>query len=116
MKTVNTAIVQENQKQAEMLFSQEEVNRIIKERLNRERKKYIQEAHARVQQKEAELIEREKKLTAREMWLNCREYVKEKGFPVELLDALLDALNTCDFEGFKKKADGIYAALGCQGQ
>ena len=115
----NTKTNQVNQEQAtpqangqtEKLFTQDELNRILTERLKREQMKYIRAANTRVQQKEAELIEREKKLAAREMRLNCREYVKEKGFPAEQLDAL----NTCDFEGFKKKADGIYAALGCQG-
>lgn len=115
MENETTVMEQETQKQAGKLFTQEDVNRIIKERLNREREKYIRDANTRVQQKEAELIEREKKLTAREMWMQCREYVKKMGFPAEMLDALLEALNTSDFEGFKKKTDGICAAFGGNG-
>ena len=112
----NTETNQVNQEQAApqaneqpgKLFSQEDVNRILAERLKREREKFIRAANTRVQQKEADLIEREKNLTARESRLNCREYVKGKGYPEELLTAL----DTSDFEDFKKKADGICAALG----
>lgn len=118
MENETPVMEQETQKQAEpqaqeqagKLFTQEDVNRILTERLKREREKFVREANTGAQQKETELNEREKTLTAREMRLNCREYVKEKGYPEELLDTL----DTSDFETFKKKADGVCAALGWQ--
>ena len=94
--------------QAAKLFTQEELNRIVSDRLERERKKFSQEAEAAKSEQEAAYAEREKNLTARESRLNCREYVKGKGYPEELLDAL----DTSDYEKFKKSADSVCAALG----
>ena len=76
----------------EKLFTQEQVNEIIKKRLGRQK-----EDEADVQ----ELQAREKELTAREKKLSCKEYLLEKGYPAELLDVI----DTSDVETFKNKAD-----------
>lgn len=78
------------------LFTQDEVNRIVADRLARERGK----------QKPQE-DEREKTLAARESRLDCREYVAEKKYPA----ALLDALDTSDAEKFKAAADKLVTSL-----
>lgn len=82
------------------MFTQEEVNQIVKERLERERAKA----------KPPEPTEEEKRLqelTARENKLFCREYLVNGGHPVELLDVI----DTSDIEGFKTKAEIIQGLL-----
>lgn len=75
----------------EKLFTQEQVNEIIKKRLGRQKE----------ETDEQELKAREKELTARESKLSCKEYLIEKGYPAELLDVI----DTSDVETFKNKAD-----------
>ena len=77
-------------------FTQDEVNKIISERLARERAKG-----------DDPLETREKELTARENALKCREYLAEKGHP----PALLDIFDTGDDEQFKGKVDKLFAAF-----
>ena len=75
------------------LFTQEEVNRIVSERLNRERAK-------------AEPSEQEKRegdLSARENKIACREYLFEKGDSKDLLDIV----ETNDIDKFKKNVDKL---------
>ena len=76
----------------EKLFTQEQVNEIIKKRLKGQK-----EIESSVQ----EMNTRAAELTARESRLNCREYLMEKGYPAELLDII----DTSDVESFKNKAD-----------
>lgn len=58
-------------------FSQEDVNRIVGERLAAEKRKG-----------EAALAEREQQLAQRELLLTAKEKLTEAGLPVELMDAL----------------------------
>lgn len=76
-------------------FTQDEVNRIVSDRLARERTK------AEPTPEEAKAQE----LTARENKLTCREYLTEKGYRAELLD-ILDA---SDAEHFKQAVDKLVA-------
>lgn len=71
-------------------FTQEDVNRIVSERLAQERKKPVDD-------------EREKNLKAREARLDCRDYLDGKKYPAKLLD-LLDC---SDVEKFKTAADAM---------
>ena len=71
-------------------FTQEEVNRIVSERLAREREKPVDE-------------EREKQLKAREARLDCRDYLDSKKYPAKLLDLL----DSSDVERFKTAVDAI---------
>lgn len=72
------------------MFTQEDVNRIVSERLAREREKPVDD-------------EREKNLKAREARLDCRDYLDSKKYPVKLLDLL----DHSDVEKFKAAADAM---------
>ena len=72
-------------------FTQEEVNRIVSERLAREREKLPKDD------------EREKALKAREARLDCRDYLDSKKYPA----ALLDVLDSSDVEKFKAAVDNM---------
>lgn len=61
----------------EKTFSQDDVNRIVGERLAAEKRKG-----------EAALAEREQQLAQRELLLTAKEKLTESALPVELLDAL----------------------------
>lgn len=83
---------------AEKTFTQEEVNRIVQERLSREKGKTNSES----------LEEREKNILLREQKLSCMEYVKEKGYDPDLVDIL----GTTDVEEFKTRADKLAQKMG----
>lgn len=72
-------------------FTQEEVNRIVSDRLAREREKQPKDD------------EREQALKAREARLDCRDYLDSKKYPV----ALMDVLDSSDVEKFKAAADSL---------
>lgn len=70
------------------LFTQDDVNRIVSERLARDRADRTASSPA---------DEREAALKAREARLDCRDYLDSKKYPA----ALLDVLDTGDVEKFK---------------
>ncbi|WP_302659114.1 hypothetical protein [uncultured Dysosmobacter sp.] len=72
-------------------FTQEEVNRIVSDRLAREREKQPKDD------------EREQALKAREARLDCRDYLDSKKYPA----ALMDVLDVSDVEKFKNAADAL---------
>lgn len=80
-------------------FTQEEVNRIVSDRLARERAK----AEA------PETDERVAELATREEQLKCRELIADESsiYPA----ALLKVLDTSNFEQFKKTADSLIEAF-----
>ena len=82
----------------ERMFSQAEVDKIVKERLARVKA-------APKEPTEAELRERD--LTARENRLSCKEYLIQKSYPRELLDIL----DTSDPEDFNKRADMVFGLM-----
>lgn len=99
----NTGEAGENAEKVEKTFSQEDVNRIVAERLNRERST-----------KAAELEEREKAVKARELAVKAAEKLAEAGLPKELnavlkyddeasLEAAISQL--ANIKGFKKEAE-----------
>lgn len=81
------------------MFTQEEVNKIVSDRLTRDREK-----RSAQQQEDA----REQALKAREARLDCREYLTEKKYPAELLDIL----DTTDADKFKATADKLGELFG----
>ena len=88
---------EDNGTQAERTFTQEEVNKIISERLARERGK-------------TELTPEEQKskeLDTRESRLDCKEFLINNNYPTELLD-IIDASNT---EEFKVKVEKVYSLI-----
>lgn len=70
-------VMNQNPDAGEKTFSQDDVNRIIGERLAKERAKA-----------DAAAAEREKELTARELRLTAREMLNERKLPGYLVDAL----------------------------
>lgn len=71
-------------------FSQDDVNRIVQERLSKERAKT-----------ESGFAEREKELARREFALDARKELSDRGYPEDLLDAL----NATDANSLKKSLD-----------
>lgn len=84
----------------ERLFTQEEVNNIVRDRLAKDRAK-----RAPAEPTEAE--KREAALTARESRLSCREHLLDNGLP----SSLLDAFDTSDVDKFKKAVDVVSGVI-----
>lgn len=83
-------------------FTQEEVNRIVSDRLTRERAKQDPQQDPAAEQ----LAQRERDLTARENKLTCTEYLKGKG-----LDAtLMDIFDTSDAARFQTNVEKLLEA------
>lgn len=80
----------------EKTFSQDDVNRIVGERLAAEKRKG-----------EAALAEREQQLAQRELLLTAKEKLTESGLPVELLDAL----NVSSPEAMEKSLNTVKAVI-----
>lgn len=78
-------------------FTQEDVNRIVSERLAREREKALL-----TKDEPPKEDEREKALKAREAKLDCRDYLDSKKYPVELMD-VLDISNVEKFKATVEK-------------
>ena len=78
-----------NQGTGEKTFTQEDVNRIVGERLAKEKAK---------NSGEADLVKREQELVRRELHMAAKESLSEKGLPVQLFDAL----NCTDKETMEK--------------
>lgn len=79
-------------------FTQEDVNRIVSERLSQERSKLTKPP--------TKEDEREKALKAREARLDCRDYLDSKKYPA----ALLDVLDSSDVERFQAAVDKLVEA------
>lgn len=77
------------------MFTQEDVNRIVGERLARAKK-------------DAGLADQEQALGAREARLDCREYLVAHNHPAELLDIL----DSSDVEAFKANVEKIQKLFG----
>lgn len=80
----------------EKLFTQDDVNRIVSERLARERQK------AEPSPEDT----READLKVRESKMDCREFVASGGYPAELLE-LFDTTDPEKFKAAVSKLDGI---------
>lgn len=85
---------------SERTFTQEEVNRIVADRLARER--------AKAEPSPAD--EREQALKAREARLDCREYLDSKNYPAEFLD-VLDSSDTAKFKTAVDKLVKAFPAI-----
>lgn len=89
--------------EAEKLFTQAELERIIKKRLKRVEAKISDDQTSDYAQRVADLDRRESDLKARETRLQCKEYIMEKGYSADLTEIL----DISDFEAFKEKADRL---------
>lgn len=75
-------------------FTQEDVNRIVQERLAKEKAK---------NSGDTDFAKREQELAQRELYMTAKELLSEKGLPVQLFDAL----NCTDEETMKKSITTI---------
>lgn len=82
------------------MFTQEEVNNIVKDRLARERAKNTPPEPTEEDKQHQALNDRESRIA-------CREYIMDQGLPRELLDVL----DTSNHEDFKAKADIVSGLL-----
>ena len=83
-----------SQETGEKTFTQEDVNRIVQERLAKEKSK---------NNGDADFAKREQELAQRELHMSANEMLSEKGLPVQLFDAL----NCKDEETLKKSISTI---------
>ena len=90
----------------ERLFTQDEVNRIVSDRLSREREK------PKDDERETSLKEREKALEAKENTLACREYISSLKIDEEHKNVFLDTLDTSDSGKFKTTVEKLIKGLG----
>lgn len=110
IKTMNTEqpttpTPEENGGQGEKMFTQDEVNRIVSERLSREREKLAQQP--KEDEREIALRERERALEARESKNRCEDYLREINMSTKYRDDFLDVLDTSDFDKFKTIVDRL---------
>ena len=84
----------------EKVFTQEDVNRIVQERLARERAKIPADQLTEMQERTADLEKREAALS-------CREYIAENGYS----KALLDVFSTDNADAFKGSIDALHKAF-----
>ncbi len=82
------------------MFTQDELNRIVSERLAREKTKA----------EPPQVDEREQALKAREARLDCRDYLDSKKYPVALLD-ILDSTDTDKFKALSDKLMGAFPGM-----
>lgn len=88
-----------NTQNAGKMFTQEDVNRIVQERLSKERAKGNAE-------QEAALAQREKDLQAREFIMTAKESISKAGLPAEMFD-VLDKSSPEAFEKALSVASGL---------
>lgn len=86
------------------MFTQEEVNQIVSERLRREREKSTTQPQ---DERETALQEREKAVAAKENAHRCREYLAEINIDEKYRQDFMEALDTSDFDKFKASVDKL---------
>lgn len=95
----------EGTQQSEKTFTQEDVNRIVQERLAKERSKGTGNSDDEMTKRAAELDQRERKIKA-------REELSKNGLP----DYLVDALNINTDEDLQKSMEAIIKMKGETGE
>jgi hypothetical protein len=96
---------------SERLFTQEEVNKIIKKRLY-DRKKEESESQGiseKLTEREKAVDDREKSVIRRENKVKCQELVADRAYPKELIE-ILDTSDVDRFEEQAEKLARIYTA------
>lgn len=88
----------------EKMFTQEEVNRIVAERLARERAKLQPTV---LDQREQDLMKRELEVTQRGQLAACREYLEKEGLPTDLANLL----GAKPLPEFKDTVRGVLSAI-----
>ncbi len=93
------------EKDSERMFTQEEVNSIVRDRLKRVKGGVTEEEINKAV--EAAIGERAAELDRKENYLKCRELVYSEKYPEEFLEVL----DTSDYEKFAEKADMLTIAF-----
>lgn len=94
------------EKETGKTFTQEEVDKIVEKRLNRERKKFSSLLNGE-DPREADLAEREKAVTIKELRADAKATLAEKGFPADALELL----NYTDKESCDKSIEALENAV-----
>lgn len=109
-----SAAQQAENKGAERMFSQEELNNIVADRLARERSKHTERV-GDLDAREKDLKAREEALEAKSQRFNqweareaCRQYLADN----HISTALLDKLDTSDPEAFKTAVKAVQSVTG----
>lgn len=97
----NSQEVTETEVNEEKLFTQDEVNEIVRNRL--ERVKLDQDRLKQLAERERQLDLRQKELSQKEDALKCQHYLEDKGYSL----TLMEVLDTSDPDTFMLKADKI---------
>lgn len=81
-------VTDDNNDEQAKLYTQEEVDKIVKKRLGRERNKFEKTKNKLINESEfsSDLIEREKAVTLKEMKFEYALKVQDEGLPLELVD------------------------------
>lgn len=117
---IDVAAVEDQDQAAEVKkFTQEEVNELIKKRLEREKKKWQKSAgaaapdddlQAKLKEREDALAKREQDILAREQAYSkklCADYLKDNFLP----ESLLDDFDHSDPDAFVKKIESMKAVF-----
>ena len=96
---------QEDEKTDEKKFSQKDLDRILAERLSRNKQKQIEADKLIARQEKIETQERE--LAEKEKKLQCKEHLLKKGYPIQLLEII----DTNEPIEFMNKVDQVYKLL-----
>lgn len=98
----------EEQELEERLFTKDEVNDIVKRRLDRQKKSIetVQRLNDDYEERLKSVDDRETAVELREKRIECKEFLSENGYPKELL-LMLDV---SDPEQFKKNAEALQQA------
>ena len=97
----NVETVEQNQE--EKKFTQEEVNRIVQDRMKREKAKHEKMQDTEGPENSETTDEQEASVAMRESRVECREFIADKGYKRELLEIL----DTSDAEKFKSQAEQL---------
>lgn len=112
LETFEETVTQEdNQREEhseEKMFTQEEVNQIIKKRLERQGKQYQAKEAEAASEAEKALKSRSTELDSREKKLDCKAYLMDKKYPLDIIDII----DTSDVDAFKEKADRVMTMTG----
>lgn len=100
-----TGAVQNNREEVKT-FTQEEVDKIVEKRLNRERRKYSSLLNGE-DPREIEFADREKAVELKELQIEAKATLTEKGLPLEILEHL----NYTDKESCNKSIEAFETAV-----
>lgn len=97
----------------EKLFTQAEVDEIIKKRLARGKidDDDLKERSASLEEREKQLADLQSTMAKREAQIDCKAYLQEQGYPLDLAEIL----DTSDVEAFKAKADKAFTITKSSG-